>query len=653
MKGDLTKLLGEDAKGKDKCKESVGKMGESLTRSFGIDMKNPTAPNNEDTGYQKAGQFVSEVCTTFTDPTNIMSIAPFAHAYLGSEVFDAAIKTVIERAKKHPNEQQFLDEILTGATLISPEKRLQFLGAVRNAGDIADEMFGLGMLLANSDPNVRFTTPDELPVQFRDKGTVKSTTLLGRFIELGLFQPGTGFTKEFDSIVKKMKGLDYMAEDTSLEHAILIGKNPVFAENEFNLNIEQTNQYDARPNNTGANPGIVFLSTPVSPVNVKKLYPQSTLIYVAKDDKDRKAMQKTLGADADWALDTAKYGERALRAYVNFVREGRSNGLVNLEDIANAKLEETRALALAGNEHVFDLIDEFEKLGQTTLMNKFIQEQGLKLPKRTNNKLIMLISESIKDLNLYFNDYTTGKTAYHYNSLPDMEKTGMPFIIVTNKPLAEKEIHAKFPSATVLYLARNDREESAIRNANGAESFVLNAEYMEKKVGYGKVGDAIVQMLFSPIAESRPKGIVNMADIVKGISQKVKTARDNIVFSEGLRDYFQAASQYWNLQEKYKGSPIIAQQADGVLMKTCPTGGCLKMTDRPRESCCSSNATRVLLDFAIDYRKQVGEEDFAVELERFHKGRQATPWYSTEYQYTEVFPEIKAGKKRTKHNMTF
>jgi hypothetical protein len=321
--------------------------------------------------------------------------------------------------------------------------------------------------------------------------------------------------------------------------------------------------------------------------------------------------------------------------------------------MANAKLEETKALALAGNEHVFDLIEEFEKLGQSTLINNFIQDNGLKLPKRTNNKLVMLVSPKENDLLQYFGR-ATDKTVKHYTELPDMEKTGMPFVIVTNKPLAEKEVRAKFPSATVLYFARNAGEESAIRRANGAESFVLNAEYIEKKVGYGRVGDAVVQMLFSPIAESRPKGIVNMADIVKGISQQVKVARDEIVFSEGLRDYFKAASRYWNLQEKYSGSPIIAQQADGVLMKTCPTGGCLKMTDRPRETCCSSNATRVLIDFVTDYRKQIGEEDFQAELLKYHQGKKATPWYATEYQYRQIFPEIKDGKgKKTKHNMTF
>jgi len=662
MKENLLKLLETETATKNQpCKDNARLMGESLIYSFGIDMAKPEAPANEEVGFKRTKEFLSIVCETFSDPTHILRVAPFANAYLGTEVFNAALNTVIERAKKHPTEQAFLDDVLTGATLIAPEKRLQFLESVKSAKDISDEMFGLGMLITSSDPKATFNTPDEFPVQFRNQDVSRATSLLGKLIELRTFKPGAGFTAEYEKLAARMKGLDYLVKDPSASHAVLIGEVPQFKTQGLNLALESTDAHNARPNSTGENPGIVFVSQPIAPSEVRRLYPQSTIVYVATKNLRLKEIEEAFGKEVGLVAETNNDNEKTFRAYVNFVREGRENGLVNIADMTSRKLEQIKTLALAGNEHVYDLVDEFEDLGKAPLVTYFIQTLNLKLPRRTNNNLVMLLSSSSGELMPYFEE-TTGKKVRHFKELPDVEKTGMPFVIVTNKPIKEAEIQTKFPSATVLYFARNDAEEKAITKATGAESFVVNgssienanlerAERLRREDNEAVIGRTVAQMFFPHIAEQRPKGIVNMAAISRKISEKIKKVRDEIVFSTGLEDYYSTAVEYWNLQEKFKGVPMIAQQLDGVLMQTCPTGGCLKMTDRPYGGC-GANYGRVLIEFAKAYRRQIGEENFAKELERFNKGQARTPWYIDDYRYGREFPKLKPGKK-TKFNMTF
>jgi len=51
--------------------------GESLVYSFGINDLDPTAPVNEETGYQRTKEFLSEVCGVFPNPTHIIGVHLF------------------------------------------------------------------------------------------------------------------------------------------------------------------------------------------------------------------------------------------------------------------------------------------------------------------------------------------------------------------------------------------------------------------------------------------------------------------------------------------------------------------------------------------------------------------------------------------------
>ena len=657
--GLIKKLLEEKVLQAQECRDNVEFVGESLIYSLGIKRVNPAEPVDEQVGYERSRELLTQVCSAFPKPSNIIRVAPFVNAYLGADVFDLAVKTVIDRAKKHPKEQLMLDEVLTATTLVRPEKRVEFLDSVRNAKDISDEMFGLGTLITAAEPTASFSTPDELPGQFRNQDTLRATSLIGKLIELGLFVPGQGFGKKYDALNRKMNGLDYLAKDPNQNNAVFItplGRWSEFTEG-LNLNLEISSDYRARPNSTGENPEIVFVNAPVKFSEVKQLYPQSTVLYFARNATEAKAIRVASEVNPDLVIADQKDPVKVLRAHVNFVRTGRRTGAIDLDAIISAKLEEAKALALAGNEHYYDLRNEFEDLGKANLVDDLIKAEKIKLPIRTNNNLVMLLSPTESELLPYFKG-ATNKSVRHYSQLPKIEETGMPFVIITNQPVKEADVHAKFPSATVLYFARDDHEESAIYKANGAETFIVNGELVRKTIGGrgtrpSEIGYSVVQMFFQPIAEARPKGKVDLKEIIMGISARIKAVRDQILFSQGLNDYFQTARDYWNLQEQYKSVPIIAQQMDGVLMQTCPTGGCLKMTDRPHGGC-GANYGRVLTDFARDYRRQIGEENFAIELEKHNKGgKPIKPWYFHEAYYLREFPEKTVKGKPTKYRTTF
>lgn len=653
--GFLEELLNEKAvKGNDTCRDNALMIGESLIYSFGIDMKNPQAPANENAGLTHAKNFLKQVCTQFADPTHIVRVAPFANAYLGTEVFNQALNVTLDRAKEHPEEQTFLDDVLTGAALIAPEKRNDFLESVRNAQDISDEMFGLGMLITDADPTASFSTPDEFPQQFRTHDVSRATSLIGRFVELGLFVPGKGFTPKYEKLASRMGGFDYLVRDPSPDHAILVS-NADFSKvtNGLKLRIENTPEYDQRPNNSNENPGIVILNNPDNPLEVQKLYPRSTLFYVARNAKEKRTIEKALGEKSGLVVDgTANDIGKLLRATVQFVDEGKRNGMLYLNEMLEAGITEAKKLVETGNEYFYEIRDKFEDMGKRQLIDEMVAATGRKLPKRTNNKLVMLLSPAEGELLPYFEE-TTSKRVQHYKTLPDAEETGIPFVVITNQPIKEEEIHKKLPSATVLYFARNSKEESAILSENGHETFVVNADVMKK---FGKyranhdIGYNVTQMFFNPIAESRGKGVTTMNGIVEGISRRIKGVKDKIVFSTRLEDYYQTAREYWGLQEQYRGVPLVAQQMDGVLMQTCPTGGCLKMTNEPYGGC-GANYGQVLIDFAADYRRQVGEDNFISELTKFHGGKPKDPWYTHEYRYERQFP--KGIKKQNKFKMTF
>jgi len=651
----IQKLLDEKfIKKNPQCKDNSRMFGESLVYSFGINDLDPTAPVNEETGYQRTKEFLSEVCGVFPNPTHIIGVSPFSNAYLGKETFERAIKIIVDRAKTHPDECETLDEVLTSAALVSPEKRSNFLDSVRDAETIDADFMGLSSLIVNADTTANFTSPDEFPVQFRTHSVTRATSLIGKFIENGFFVPGKGFTEKYSRLAGGMKGFDYMVTDPSPEHAILISPNAdaVNLTKDLNLIFEFTPEYDARPNNNGINPSVALINFGVNPKDVKELYPQTTLLYIARSRSEKRRIENALEGRTE-LLAEAGDKNKVLRAHLNFINLGRRKNLVDFSEMLRSGVDEALKYAREGNEYFYDIRDQFEDMGRRGIIDDAIATANIKLPVRTNNKLVLLVSEYEKELLPYFEFGDIGKKFQYYKEIPSVEETGMPFVIITNKALTEAQVHERLPSATVLYFATNKSEEEAILKANGPETFVVNAQAMKKAInrtGEKYVGSKVVDMFFNEISTSRPKGVTRMSDIVGGISDRIRKIREEIVFGTNLDDYYYSAKTYWNMQQQYRGIPMISQQDDDVLMQTCPTGGCLKFTTEPYGGC-GANYTDVLIDFAIAYRKQVGEDNFAKGLAKFHGGRTKNPWYIGHYRYDRQFRE--GIKKTTKFDMTF
>ncbi len=654
--GLIQRLLNERVVKKNQaCKDNVIMLGDSLIYSFGIIPDQPTAKPDVEFGYQNALSFLSTVCGVFNDPTHIVRIAPFANAYLGKESFQDALDVIVERAKSHPAEQEFLDEIFTGAALVSPEKRDAFLDSVRKAPDIANSLFGVGMLVSKADPTAAFTSPDEFPAQFQTYDVTKATEIIGAYVELGLFTPGLGFTRAYNDLMKKMGSLSFLASDPSPKHALFVGSQATarFAQQlELPVNVEHTPVYDARPKNTKEYPSLIVLDSATPPADVERLYKKSTVLYFASNKDQVKALRAMLGDDPSLIDASGRDAAKLLSQHVEFVAAGRSKGETSFASMLESGVREAALLARAGNEHFYDVRDSFEDMGRRSLIDEALAREGIKAPPRTDYSLIILLSENEKGLRPLFRDQIYRKRVQHYRELPKIDDTGMPFVIITNSPIPEKEILKGYPSATVLYVAQSNREERAIMHANGNDTFVVNVESMAKLMGIREprdLGIQIAAMFTDEIAEARGKGTTSMTDIVKQISGKIQKVRDEIVYAQGLHDYYRSAVAYWNLQERYRGVPIVAQMLDGVLMETCPTGGCLKMTTEPHGGC-GANYGRVLIDFAIAYRKQVGEERFIEGLTKYHGGRIREPWYFTEHRYRSVF---RKGLAKGKADMTF
>jgi len=638
----LQKLVEESklVKKKAECRDNVLMMGTSLLQSFGLDLENPAKESDLERGYVTAKAFLEKVCKAFKDPTHIVRVAPFAYAHLGSEVFNQVLDVVLERAESHPDEQDILDEIFTGAGLLKPEQRAGFLKSVKKNDDITNELFGLAGIISAADPKLAFSSPAEFPREFRTSDEQHAMELLGAFLELSLFKPGQGFSREYELLLQRMGSFDYLLKTPSLDHALVIGEGVERKLRGFPmLEYEITPEHDARPKNTGKNPAYILVSKPVSPEQIKRLYRHSTVIYFAKDKSERKKIENALGAGNENLLVGTLQEDNVpelLLAHIHFIKNARQEyGEADLKDLLQKELGKAESMLKAGNEHFYDVRDIFEGLGRRNLVDELVKEKGYKLPVRTDYELVMLLSPQKNDLMPLF-DGVTRKKVKHYSELPPLEETGMPFVIITNTAITEQDVLKKYPSATIIYLA-DDGKEKKMRAANpGNDIFVVPLE----RAHPAYIGERIVRAYFDSIAQSRGKGITRMAGIAKGISDEIKKARDQILFATYLNDFYHAANEFYQLQERHKISPLVAQLTDGVMMAACPTGGCFKLNEPERGGCCGGgNVPDILIDFAINYRKTVGEKRFVQELKRYNAGKVKEPWYFESMRYRRNFKE--------------
>ena len=123
---------------------------------------------------------------------------------------------------------------------------------------------------------------------------------------------------------------------------------------------------------------------------------------------------------------------------------------------------------------------------------------------------------------------------------------------------------------------------------------------------------------------------------------KLKTLKEEILFSEDLYGSEDKAKEYWKLQETLNDDPKLMQEGDTVLMTECPMGGCLSLEEPDAGcSCSNGNISEVLVDFAVAYRKLVGEDNFKAEVKAHNNDRLIKPWYFNESKYRAKFNDFK------------
>ncbi|MBU1975183.1 MAG: hypothetical protein KKG59_02135 [Nanoarchaeota archaeon] len=664
----LQKLIeAEEVARKEACRDNVIMLGNALVTSFGMDDANPTNDPDHKRGYQGASRFLKSVCDVFEDPSHLVQIAPFSYTYLGPQTFRNVLQTVVKRASTHPEEQPMLDEVFTATALLQPRDRDRFLRDVQSArtlgsGDIAS-FSPLDDMVRDIDPLLVYDSTAEFPSELETADVRQAAEKLGAFLQMGVFLPGEGFTEKYSVLRARMKGFDYLIQKPEANFAVLVSRDRDLAEDLGNMLVyERTPEADARPNNSGKNPSLVMVNEAVPPESVERLYKDSTVFYIARTKKQAGEMRKALGDDKQALLvdisDTDRYtAKNRLQAHINFISEVRNAGsTIDFNQMLEEKLEEARDLAANGNEYFYDVRDIFENLGRRQVIDDMVNAEGHALPPRTDYELIMLLSDKRSDLEPYFE--TARKKVKHFRQVPDIAETGMPFVIITNQPTPLVDLKEQFPSGTIIYLARTSDEEQAILAVNPEENaFILRADEIQRATRRRdphNVGRNINSSYFRDISESRGKGVTDMMEVAQGISTKVKEARDKILFAPRLREFYDAGKEYYNLQQKYAATPIMLQLTDGVLMETCPTGGCFKLDAPETGGCCGGgNLPDVLIDFAVAYRKQVGEKRFAAELEAHNKkadrgGRVADPWYAETRQYQREFQGGLLGKAKRK-----
>jgi len=678
----LQKLIVENPAiaGKAACKDNILMLGESLIHSFGIDFSNPAADPDFGSGYRKAGEFLEKVCKTFDDPTHFVKVAPFAYSYLGPEMFIQITDLIIERSRAKPGERNMLDELYTATCLVKPELRKTLLEAVRKAPVLDNQFFGLAAFVTGTDPDANFTTPDEFPKEFHTSDVKQAADMLGVYLQLGVFKPAIGFTESYGKLLMKMKTFEYIFKKPSLEKILVIVPHKAGQEitphlgRDIKGNFEVTPNYDARPGNDGENPGIVIVNQATPIKEVQKLYKRSTIVYLATSPEEKKEISSTLAeggaGDDSLLIDASKTnaGETTglINAHTRFIRkQSKEKGTSSLKAMLDDELAEAREMLKNGNEFFYDLKDSFEQMGRRQMIDDLVKQGGFRLPVRTDYSLVMLFANKKNEL-LPFFEGNTRKKLKEYTELPLLEETGMPFVIITNKPISQADLLKKYPSATVIYFALDDSNEKAISQANknahdahkaakrGAEqdgAFILNANQIDRAMRHHKdqesIGHYVADTYFERINKERTKGMTSMAGIARKISDEVKEQRDKVLFSKNIMDFYKEARNYYALQEKYKATPMLLQLTDGVLMTVCPTGGCLKLTEPETGGCCGGgNVPDVLIDFAIAYRRQVGDKRFLDELTAHNHGKPKEPWYFDSRKYTNKFGRMDELKER-------
>ena len=534
-----------------------------------------------------------------------------------------------------------------------------------------NESYGLGDIVASLDPHLSFTSTADFPRELNTSDVRKATEMIGHFAAMGLFSSGIGFSKEYYALRKSMGSFDYLLKDPREDLVMVVtpGKNERFITemvSGHNFQLETTPNFKARPHYNGDNPAVVVVNAAVSPQQVRDFYRASTVLYLSRTRGERKSIEEALaeGNNSRMLVDVSSLSPQETQMFLldnlNFVHQQRQeHGSVDYGQMLEAELQKARELIVAGNEHFYDLRDLFTSLGHRKMVDQMVNAEGHTLPLRTDYQLILLLSEEKDYLRSMFKD-ATRKKLHHSTDLPPVQETGLPFVLITDMAIPHSQFLGRYPSCTIMYVAKDEDQERSILHANkGEKPFVLNATQMQNNLRtrqLAEVGYVLAHGFFDKIAESRGKGVTDMMQIAEGISQEVKKIRDEILFAPLLRDFSKIASHYFSRQELYRGTPVLLQLTDRVMMEACPTGGCFDLARPEKGGCCGGgNLPRVLIDYAIAYRRQVGDQRFNAGIRKFNDGKVKEPWYFQTREYQHYFKDLGADDKaaKGKKKMTF
>jgi hypothetical protein len=647
---------------KNLCRDTVALMAPALIGSFGLDFDNLAAPSNETRGYQKAEIFLDQVCRTFADPSHIIRVAPFAQAYLGPEAFQEALNVVLDRAQTHKEEQPLLDEVFTGMSLLSPSLRDAFLHEVASAPVIDKDFFSLEYTIAKLDPKLAFSRAAEFPKAFNTSDVNKAAKLLSYFLETGLFHPTSGFSEEYSKLLTSMHGFGYMLNEPNEKVVLVIApqhrREPI-KRTIRDVTLKFTSAYDQRDAKYEENPAIVVVNTPTKLDDVKRLYRNSTVIYVASDDAEQ-AKMKILLANAGTLLIPARDKERLLASHVAFIRKARAEyGSLDLSDLLQKELAKAEKLIQEGNEFFYDVRDQFETLDKKDIVDAMVGKGNYELPIRTDNSLIILLSDKNK-LQEYFGEYGRDygrKKIRTFKDLPNIRETGMPFVLLTDKPIPARELTQKYKTLTLVYVAHSDADEKAIQKANeGSPVFILNVPRAEKVMGRDPyaIGREFMNIFFDEIGKYRGKGITDMNTIGNTIASKAKESRDKLIFAPTIDDFYVVGMEYFRVQEKYRMVPEMLVRADPALQETLFDWQKMRLGQPETGGCCGGgNLPDVLIKFAIDYRKTVGDKAFLQEWKARQNGKPQMPWYAQRREYAKQFPKFEAEQGKPMDRLRF
>ncbi len=631
--------------------KSLDKFGFTLLFSFGLDTVNPENGSDATRGFNKAKDFLNDIKHSFTDPNHIVGVAPFSYAYLGEQTFNQVLDVVKERAQAHPDEQVMLDELFTGAALLSPELRQQYIDEVRATDMLNDQIADLESLIVSIDPKANFTSPDQFPQGFPTNDVLKAMDLLKAYLQLGVFKPGAVLSDEYHRLKDSLNGFEYLIKEPSMIHAVVIAKAGAKKKIEdlsLGINKEYTSKFDARPYNSGENPGIVFVGDLTAHKDIQRIYPHSTILYIAESAKKKTALEKQLAAKeliVDLSDKSQFESSGLMQKHLRFITGKRAeHDLVGFDQLIEKDLEKIETTLTNGNELFYDLQNAFEKIGRKDLVDAIIKKGNYDLPKKVDHGQIMLLSRYPGELTSLFEMGIRKKITKH-TELPPLDETGTPFIIFTSQEIPQADIYEQIGPATVIYLADDEEHKKTLIAINNNDNpFILNVERLKSNFSSSyRVGKYLQDAFFNRIAKARNQGITEMNEIVHNISTEIKMQRDKLLFSSGLYDFYAESKKYYDFQETFKYTPEILQLSDEILMQACPSGGCLNLELPKKGFGCraSTNLPDVIIDFAVKYRQQVGDSRFIDALNIYHSGKTQNPWYLRTRQYGQHFDGLK------------